>query len=90
MPGMDGTGPMGIGPMTGKGLGICTNTNAARYGAGFGMGLGFFCRRGFGSGIGRGFAVSPISSKTQKELLLEQKNLLQQRIQVIDEQLESM
>jgi hypothetical protein len=30
MPGMDGTGPMGIGPMTGKGLGICTNTNAAR------------------------------------------------------------
>jgi len=40
MPGQDGTGPLGQGPLTGRGLGPC------------GRGLGF--RRGFGRGAGRG------------------------------------
>lgn len=44
MPKRDGTGPMGQGSMTGKGLGICRGTNAGGYGIGFG--------RGFGIGLG--------------------------------------
>ena len=66
MPRRDGTGPMGAGAMTGKGIGLCTDANAVKYGAGLGMGLGLglACRRGFGRGFGRGFAVSPTSSKT--------------------------
>ena len=40
MPGFNGTGPQGQGPMTGRGLGPC----------GGGMGYG----RGFGRGYGRG------------------------------------
>ena len=44
MPAQDGTGPMGGGPLTGRGLGPC--------GRGFGLGRGF---RGRGFGIGRGF-----------------------------------
>ena len=40
MPGRDRTGPIGAGPMTGRGLGFCTGT-------GLGMGLGLGCRRGF-------------------------------------------
>lgn len=36
MPGRDGTGPLGLGPLTGRGLGPC------------GRGLAF--RRGFGAG----------------------------------------
>ena len=46
MPGRDGTGPLGAGSMTGRGLGICAGVNAARYGVGVGRGLGLACRHG--------------------------------------------
>ena len=84
----DGTGPMGAGSMTGRGLGSCTGANAVKYGAGLGLGLGLglACRRGFG----RGFAVNQNSSKTQKELLQEQKDVLKNRLDVIDKQLENL
>ena len=92
MPRRDGTGPMGAGSMTGRGLGFCTGANAVKYGAGLGMGLGFglACRRGFGRGFGRGFAINQTSPKTQKERLNEQKTMLQNRLVVIDEQLKSL
>jgi len=88
MPRRDGTGPMGAGSMTGRGLGLCTGTNAVKYGAGLGrgIGLGFACRRGFG----RGSVINQTSSKTQKELLNEQKTMLQNRLEVIDKQLEGI
>ena len=94
MPRRDGTGPMGAGSITGRGLGFCTGANAVKYGAGLGMGLGlgFACRRGFGRGrgFGKGFAVDQTSSKSQKELLSEQKALLKDRLEVIDKQLEDL
>ena len=92
MPRRDGTGPMGAGPMTGRGLGLCTGANAVKYGAGLGLGLGLglACRRGFGRGFGRGIAVNQNTSKTQKELLQEQKNVLKSRLDVIDKQLENL
>ena len=68
MPGRDGTGPMGAGPMTGRGFEICTGANAVRYGA----------------------AVYEISPKTQEELLKEQKTILQERLEAIDQQLENL
>ncbi len=55
-----------------------------------GLGLGLACRRGFGRGFGRGFAFNHTSSKTQKELLNEQKTILQDRLEVIDKQLENL
>ena len=92
MPRRDGTGPMGAGSMTGRGFGLCTGANAVKYGAGLGMGLGLglACRRGFGRGFGRGSAINRISTKTQKELLNEQKAMLQNRLEVIDKQLENL
>ncbi|NLT47932.1 MAG: DUF5320 domain-containing protein [Clostridiales bacterium] len=84
MPRRDGTGPMGAGSMTGRGLGLCTGANAVNYRAGLGMGLGFGC------GFGRGFAINQISTKTQKELLDEQRAMLQDRLEVIDKQLENL
>ena len=66
MPGGDGTGPGGMGAMTGRGVGYCggysvpgyANPVAGRGGffgrgrvAGFGRGMA----RGFGGGYGRGF-----------------------------------
>lgn len=53
MPGGDRKGPMGEGPMTGRGLGLCagndTPGSATEINQGRGMG------RGFGRGMGRGF-----------------------------------
>lgn len=90
MPRRDGTGPMGAGSMTGRGLGLCTGANALRCGAGLGMGLGFGSRRGFSRGFGRSFAFNSASSKTQKEILNEQKTMLQERLEEIDGQLENL
>lgn len=58
MPGFDGTGPMGMGSMTGGGRGYCaTPVNSSgqpvRRPAGF-YGRGYGARGGFGRGGGRG------------------------------------
>lgn len=55
MPGGDRTGPMGQGPMTGRGAGYCAGTGAGGYAnAGFGRRFaGYRC--GFGQGGGRGW-----------------------------------
>ncbi len=55
MPGGDRTGPMGMGPMTGRGAGFCAGMNQpGALTPGFGRGLGFGRGRGFGRGFGRG------------------------------------
>ncbi len=59
MPGGDRTGPLGFGPLTGRGLGYCAGYNHPGYyvppgwGRGFGRGWGWGRGRGFG--FGRGF-----------------------------------
>lgn len=81
MPGRNGTGPVGQGPLTGRGMGPCGGVNAG----GCGWGMGFGRRRGgFFSGFSSG---DPLATKTQEELLKEQKELLQARIDEIDKQL---
>jgi Family of unknown function (DUF5320) len=58
MPRGDSTGPMGMGPMTGRGAGYCAGNNMPGYlnnagGRGFGMGYGRGFGRGFrGGGLG--------------------------------------
>lgn len=91
MPKRDGTGPMGQGSMTGRGLGICTGANAGGYGIGlgrgrgFGIGLGFRCNRDFGGNF-----IGQYPGLTDKELLTEQKNFLQKRLDAISKQLENL
>jgi len=69
MPFGDGTGPRGMGPMTGRGAGYCTGVNnpgfanpvpgrgffGFGYGAGFGRGRGMGMGMGGGRGRGRGW-----------------------------------
>jgi len=65
MPRGDGTGPMGMGPMTGRAAGYCAGFSAPgfanpvpRMGMGFRRGTGFYGRgtgSGRGGGRGRGF-----------------------------------
>ena len=58
MPGGDGTGPGGMGPMTGRAAGFCAGYSVPGYAnpvGGRGMGMGFGRGRGGGFGRGRGF-----------------------------------
>jgi hypothetical protein len=58
MPGFNGTGPMGAGPMTGGARGHCNSAGAGyapAYGRGYGYGPGYGRGRGFGAGFGAGF-----------------------------------
>ena len=52
MPGFDGTGPWGTGPMTGGGRGFCVTAGAGRGWYGRGGGRGYGRGRGFGRGFG--------------------------------------
>ncbi len=97
MPRRDGSGPMGAGALTGRGLGNCTGTKVAKYGVGLGMGLGLglACRRGFGRGrrfqqfFGTNQDLDNLE-KVDKDLLKQQKELLQSKIDAIDKELEDL
>jgi len=63
MPGGDGTGPLGLGSMTGRRAGFCAGYSVPGYanpsfGRGFGYGRGFGRGRGWGRGFGRGFGFA--------------------------------
>lgn len=69
MPRGDGTGPAGMGPMTGRAAGYCAGYDRpgfanpyvrGGFGYGFGRGLGRGFRGGFGRGFGRGFGYYPV------------------------------
>ena len=88
MPRGDGTGPAGLGPMTGRRLGYCAGYNRPGFlNAGWGYGYGF--GRGWGRGFGRGwgwfgygrypytgYPYQAPSQKEEKEMLeVDAKNL---------------
>lgn len=86
MPGRDGTGPMGQGPMTGRGFGACGRARPGAYyygcGRGIGRGMGLGIRRGFGGWFGQPNAS--VDPAEEKEWLKSQKNFLKARLDEID------
>ena len=104
MPAGDGTGPLGMGPMTGRRAGIC---------AGFGVpgyanpGAGFWC----GGGRGRGFrnrylatgvpgwawwpsvsgaVPAPVTAENEAEVLRQQAAALQRSLDAINQRLANL
>lgn len=70
MPGFDRTGPVGMGPKTGRGFGPC------------GLGLGWRGRFGMGRGLGRYFRWSwPQTNEQKKEALAEYKKALEEELE---------
>ena len=61
MPGQDGSGPRGFGPLTGRGLGPCGK------GAGFGRCFG----RGFGRGVGFRYSNPVELTEVEEKKILE-------------------
>lgn len=57
MPRGDGTGPRGLGSMTGRAAGYCAGYSAPGFANPYGgrMGTGFGYGRGYGRGFGRGY-----------------------------------
>jgi hypothetical protein len=92
MPGRDGTGPMGAGQVTGRGLGLCSGANAGKFGAGSGMGLGLRlgCRCSFRGSAKSGVAVYQASGKTRQEWLRESRAALKSRLAEVDRELENL
>lgn len=97
MPGRDGTGPMGAGPMTGRGFGGCyagygKGAGFAGFGFGRGMGRGMGCRGGFGRGFGRFYGYQPEfeapNAVSEKELLEEQKKFLEAQLDAINKKMQ--
>ena len=84
MPGRDGTGPLGQGSSTGRGLGKCKSIDAT--GAALATAIGISAAVGYGrrmhkrhmrtkGGFGRGFSMS----------LEDEKRILEERLQEINE-----
>jgi len=102
MPGRNGTGPAGAGPMTGRGLGFCTETSGAsprggRFtGAGFGR-ENYGCGRGHRRGLGRGIGCANLPYADiddryidKEKLLKDQVNFLEEELKVAKEQLQNL
>lgn len=73
MPNMDGTGPNGQGPLTGRGAGKCVENRPGR-----GRGMGFRCYS-----RGQGAYVS-LSKEEQKKILLEEKKDIENRLKELE------
>ena len=68
MPRLDGTGPQGQGPRTGRGLGNCQRNNKGSL-------------RNFGQGRGRiSFAENSLTKEEQKKSLLNEKERIEKEL----------
>lgn len=93
MPGGDGTGPMGQGPFSGRGLGNCLAYGIPAI-AGAVAAFGFGRRRGFGRGFGRsmgagfarGFGFGAPSKEDQLNALKEEARYIQDRIDDLEKE----
>jgi len=75
MPRRDGTGPT-----IGRGMGLCNANKAIGDSEGLGFRRRFGCRRGFGRNID--------NTEDKKELLMEQKVILENRLNLLNKELD--
>ena len=93
MPGGNGTGPAGMGPMTGRGAGYCAGYSTPGYtnpiaGGGFGRGMGR--GGGFGRGMGRGFGFRAAAPYYPTSYPYNSNLSPQQEASMLKEQLKAM
>ncbi|MEX1307865.1 MAG: DUF5320 domain-containing protein [Eubacteriales bacterium] len=91
MPGMDRTGPQGMGPMTGGARGLCGGTPA---GNGYTGCRGGGARRGRGVKMGRGMGYAPINTLTgegnRADFLKAESDSLKNRLDFIQKELDNI
>lgn len=83
MPWFDQTGPVGMGPMTGRGMGPC--------GTGMGWGRGMGRGMGMGRGLGRFFGWGGTPTKEdRKQYLADYLKALVEELEDVKKELESL
>ena len=82
MPRFNGSGPLGFGPGTGRGLGNCR--------AGFGCGGGFAQGRGAGFGRRSMLGVCPYSVSSPKMTKKEEANFLTEESEILENELSAI
>lgn len=99
MPGFNQRGPMNQGPMTGRGMGVCTGyRNAGMPGMGYGMGMGRrrgrqgfssgFGPRGWGMGYGGNAASPPVTDS--RDILKNREAMLEQELAAVRQQISTL
>ncbi|BCW99491.1 MAG: hypothetical protein KatS3mg024_2318 [Armatimonadota bacterium] len=99
MPFRDGTGPLGEGPMTGRGLGPCSGNpvpfvpgRGGFFGRGRGRGVGL----GLGLGLGRGWGArwfagaAPASEEDEKSFLRDRVSVLESALAALKKRLSDL
>ncbi len=98
MPRGDGTGPVGMGPMTGRAAGFCADFNAPGFmSQGAGRGFRGFWRHGSGRGRRNRFcaplypvSTPQVSAKHELEYLKEQAQYLKESLDEINKRIEQL
>ncbi len=101
MPGYDGSGPMGEGPKTGGGRGICNSANVSYnqpFANAFGMGLGRGfrggnspgMRRGGGRRLFRGAEVGSPTAQDELNVLKTQANSVKETLDAINRKISEL
>lgn len=89
MPRRDGTGPMGMGPKSGRGMGSCSTGSNRGTGRRIGRGMGLALGLGLGLGLRRDFCKFWKNNEATDELsiLKSQAEILEQDLEVIKEKI---
>lgn len=87
MPRRDGTGPMGMGSMTGRAMGVCVENKGA--GQGFRRGMGLGRGKGFGRGYGLNNNVVSIQ-QDELSLLKNQASMLEGTLNNVKEKISKL
>lgn len=104
MPNRNGTGPAGMGSMTGRGMGYCSGYDTPGFanrggGYGGGYGMGFRQGRGRGGGFGRGYGMgiggfggyaAPVNPVSEKEYLQNALAAAENETKAMKERLEQL
>lgn len=91
MPRLNRTGPQGLGPGTGRGMGWCPpsyNWSGGGFGRGWGRGFGF--GRFWNPFSGFGWPFYEPTAKEEKEMLSEELKYLKEGIKEIEKRLEEL
>ena len=99
MPGRNQTGPNGMGPMTGRGMGVRNGAgNGEGFNSGFGRGNRMGRGNGFGNDMGRGFGYgygmqqNPIASNVnvaQQTFLENELKMMKEQVATVERELEA-
>ena len=89
MPGRDGTGPLGRGEATGRGMGSCVTPGRGigRRRPRLGFGRGIRAGAGLGFGRGMGFCRPILTEAEEREWLKQEREMLKEELEFIEQAL---